>query len=545
MLAELQREFGGSADATATAAGRLEIFKNRINDVKERLGTFAIKAVTDAFDRIGGAVHYVQSVLKTVDLTAFHDAWASVGSVVRDLGQTFGSLKSSLDPVKGDFDPLAETIQKLAKGGLNILTDMLWKVYEGLSAVNGLFHGGKGPLEDYANGLKQWEPPLKNIASLLMGQFQDSLKFVGQQAQQIGGWFKSSLLPALKDAAPGFSSLAHTILDTVVPALIQIRGMIIEVAEHAFAKWLPIVEKIVPILVRFGGILAKDISDALKFIVPHVMEAEKAVAKFADQVSDRVAPIVKKWLDGMMPKLQAFADWWQANWPTILAVLENVWTQISGVVKIAWSLVSGIILIGLDILSGNWKQAWEDVKGMLAGVWDGMMTYLRGVWGNIQLIFAPIGQWFHDRWQSVVDGFHSVLSGLGGIASNIWGNVTGAVKSGFNSVIDLVNGVISHINSINIGGVGVHIDMIPHLARGTDFFGGGLAVMGEDGPELAYLPRGARIIPAAQTAQMLSSAGGSKQPVTIIFQVGSQRIAQAFLPDLISQVRHMTGNWSI
>lgn len=554
MLAELQREFGGSADATATAAGRWEILKNRMNDFKEQaaaavlpvlmnIADFLGGALFGAFDKIGGAIHYVQNVLKSVDLTDFHDAWANVESAVRSLSQTFGSLKSSLDPVKGDFDPLAEAIQRLAKGGLKILTDGLGKLYEGLSAVNGLFHGGKGPLTDYVSSLKQWEPPLRNIANLLIGQFKDGLKFASDEAKQIGDWFKTSLLPALKEAEPGFNSLAHTILDTVVPALINIRGLIIEVAEHAFQKWLPIVEKIVPILIKFGGILAKDISDALKFIVPRAMEAEKTIAKFAEQIQDRVAPIVKKWLDDMMPKLQAFADWWQANWPTILAVLENVWTQISGIVKIAWSLVSGIILIGLDILSGNWKQAWEDVKGMLAGVWDGMMTYLRGVWGNIQLIFKPIDQWFHDRWQSVVDGFHSILGGIGDAAHGIFNNVTGAIRGAFNNIIDLVNNVIGHINSINVGGVGIHIDMIPHLASGTNFFPGGLALVGEHGPELAYLPTGTRVVPNSQLSSAMS--GGSKQPVYITFQVGSQTIARAFLPDLVNEIRHGTGNWAI
>lgn len=49
-------------------------------------------------------------------------------------------------------------------------------------------------------------------------------------------------------------------------------------------------------------------------------------------------------------------------------------------------------------------------------------------------------------------------------------------------------------------------------AAGTEYFGGGLAVVGEFGPELAALPRGSRITPASQTRRMLEAAndrGGS------------------------------------
>lgn len=44
-------------------------------------------------------------------------------------------------------------------------------------------------------------------------------------------------------------------------------------------------------------------------------------------------------------------------------------------------------------------------------------------------------------------------------------------------------------------------------ASGDQYFGGGLAVVGEFGPELAAMPRGTRITPAAQTRRMLEGAG--------------------------------------
>jgi hypothetical protein len=52
-------------------------------------------------------------------------------------------------------------------------------------------------------------------------------------------------------------------------------------------------------------------------------------------------------------------------------------------------------------------------------------------------------------------------------------------------------------------------------ALGTSYFGGGLALVGERGPELVGLPRGTRIWPAQQSMAMAGAAGGGNVTVNI------------------------------
>lgn len=52
---------------------------------------------------------------------------------------------------------------------------------------------------------------------------------------------------------------------------------------------------------------------------------------------------------------------------------------------------------------------------------------------------------------------------------------------------------------------------ILHFATGVQNFGGGMAVVGEEGPELVYLPAGSDVVPTQQTQQILSG-GGSASP---------------------------------
>ena len=89
----------------------------------------------------------------------------------------------------------------------------------------------------------------------------------------------------------------------------------------------------------------------------------------------------------------------------------------------------------------------------------------------------------------------------------MWDGITGIVKGAINVLIDAVNGMIRalngiqiHIPKVGIGDVavgpfdwnGLNLSTIPRLAVGTRDFGGGWAMLGERGPELARLPRGTR-----------------------------------------------------
>jgi len=51
------------------------------------------------------------------------------------------------------------------------------------------------------------------------------------------------------------------------------------------------------------------------------------------------------------------------------------------------------------------------------------------------------------------------------------------------------------------------------LAKGTDYFKGGLAIVGEQGAELVELPRGAKVHPHDKTKQILNN-----QPQFVVIQ---------------------------
>jgi TP901 family phage tail tape measure protein len=80
-----------------------------------------------------------------------------------------------------------------------------------------------------------------------------------------------------------------------------------------------------------------------------------------------------------------------------------------------------------------------------------------------------------------------------------------------------------------------------HFAEGTNYAPGGWAVVGERGPELAYIPQGAQIIPHNQSVAQSSSSASSGRPVVIQFVINGRQLAQAALPDFVQAIREATG----
>jgi LAS superfamily LD-carboxypeptidase LdcB len=80
---------------------------------------------------------------------------------------------------------------------------------------------------------------------------------------------------------------------------------------------------------------------------------------------------------------------------------------------------------------------------------------------------------------------------------------------------------------------------LPKLAAGTEYWSGGTALLGEHGPERAWLPAGTRVTPAGATRRL--GDGGNAQPVTNHFDLRGA----VMTADLLSQMNAMSQSMGI
>lgn len=123
-----------------------------------------------------------------------------------------------------------------------------------------------------------------------------------------------------------------------------------------------------------------------------------------------------------------------------------------------------------------------------------------------------------DRFADSIANTSAEYLKLGGIAGDV---VNGIIRDLIRLAIQqtvvkgLMSGIRSLLGAAGSGGDGGGGGGEKNAASGTSFAHGGTYRVGESGPETVFLPRGARVLPATQTAAM----GRNSQPMQVVVRV--------------------------
>jgi phage-related protein len=143
-------------------------------------------------------------------------------------------------------------------------------------------------------------------------------------------------------------------------------------------------------------------------------------------------------------------------------------------------------------IKDGFTNAWNNVKTLYAGIPKWLGDCFATAWTNIQNVFANFPTFFAGLWNKIKNTFSS-------LGTSIASAISGAVKSGINGVIsmiqktinsaiDIINGAINLINKIpkvNVGKV-KHLTL-PRMAKGGIVDEPTIAEIGEAGRE-AVIP---------------------------------------------------------
>ena len=264
--------------------------------------------------------------------------------------------------------------------------------------------------------------------------------------------------------------------------------------------------------------------------------------------------VVKFLNDVFGPAMQAAGDWFTWLYEDII---KPVFDGIAAVFTFIWenvirpwlqAIVIGFVLLGMAF-TWLYENAIKPVAGFIGEIFNWIYNYIIKpvvdrivsafqAWGRMftwlyENVIKPVGQAlgtaFSFIWTNVIkpvadfivgaiknigDVIGAVFGGIGKIIGDAFNAVIGIVRAPVNAIIDLLNGMIGRLNGIRIeipefardlfGGarsIGFNIAKIPKLATGGNITGSGTVMVGEAGPELLTLPKGARVTP-------LDKAGG-------------------------------------
>lgn len=501
----------GKADSATKAFGQVEKsvdgLRGKIEKLapiaKAALGALALKLGKDTVDAASQAEQSIgatQSVFggfasqvidrsnqaaKAFGLSAngYRESANLIGSLLKNQGVSMDQLAGKTDSMIGTASNLAATFGGSTK--------------DAVDALSSAFKGEFDPLERYGISIKQStvneelaaqgkdkltgaalkQAQQQAITNLITDQASDSAgafanqtntlaekqQIMGAQVENIKAKLGDKLLPVVGKAVDGFSQLLD-FFDRNSAILIPLTGGILGLSTAVYGinkaadiykdtqRALNGVMEANPIfriitlvsLLATGLVIAYEKSETFRDIVNGAFNVVKNVAQ---TVADFFTQDIPKAFHAVADAARKVIDWFKDHWPLLLGILTG-----------PFGLAVGEIVKHRDQIVHFFEEIGPKLVSALARVGD--------------ILLAPFKA-----------GFSAV--------AHLWNDTVGKLHFGIPDWVPV------------IGGKEFSMPKIPEFANGGTVRSAGVALVGEEGPELVRLPAGAHVFPTDRTLQAL------------------------------------------
>lgn len=359
---------------------------------------------------------------------------------------------------------------------------------------------------------------------------------------------------------------AATSANTLEGKMGRLKLMLAETGETIGSKFLPVGLKLadwflrsgVPAMTRFGDYLGKTlppIFTKVRAVVSTVMGALKG------DIGGNLNGVKEIFRN----TVSIIRSLWNAFGSNILQYARSTFTNIRTVIRGAFTVIRGIFKTVSALLKGDWKGVWDGIKTILRGAWTLIKGLVRQGFNVIRFAFKNFGviakALFRAAWTGIktvaqlgvqwvitqVTQMPNRIKALGGLMlsagkaliSKLWEGVKSVAGNAGGFVADLVGKIKSGINNMlnlplnfklpKVLG-GSTLTIIPRFEHGTNFAPGGVALVGEAGPELVDLPRGSKVTPHGPSmARLGAGGGGDERPIIVQLQLDGKTVEQLLI----------------
>lgn len=411
MLAELSREFGGSAKAAADAAGPMVQLGAQFDNIKQTVGDALLPVLNTLMQTfsgfLSGAMPAITAAIQGIGagFSALFQAFQGNGQPLLDffnnLGGVFGPIGTFLVNIIANFQAFFAT---LSQGG------------DILGAFATLIGSNFGAVTNLIGGL------LEQLGKALPG----ILAKLGEWGQAFVSWIGPKIPIMLGKLAEFVGSLLNWIFNTALPAIIQKLGE----WGKAFIDWVG--PKIPPLLLELGKLLVQlggwILTTALPAVITKLGEWGKA---FIDWVGPKIMPLLGElgklllqvggWILGtalpaIIGKLLewggAFVAWIGPKIPPLLVELGKLLAQLGG-----WLITTALPAIVLKLAEWGgaflgWiaKDVLPTLPAKLGEIASALWTWITQIAKDAIAKAANVGR-------SLLDG---ILNGLAGLAEALF-----------------------------------------------------------------------------------------------------------------------------
>ena len=210
---------------------------------------------------------------------------------------------------------------------------------------------------------------------------------------------------------------------------------------------------------------------------------------------------IKPAIDWIIEAFKAMGDWFAWLWTDII---QPVMGFIGDVFMWLWdTVVMFYVNLIIDIINYLGSVFEWLYKNAIKPAFDAIGLAFDWIWKNV---IKPVVDWISGAIKTIGDVVTSVFTGISNFIRDTFNGIIGIIKGPINAVIGFINTMIDGLNTIKIdipdwvpewGGkkIGFNIAKLPMLADGGNITGSGSVMVGEAGPEILNLPKGAKVTP--------------------------------------------------
>ena len=186
---------------------------------------------------------------------------------------------------------------------------------------------------------------------------------------------------------------------------------------------------------------------------------------------------------------------------------------------------------GVNAVFGWVKKHWRLIGIMMYGPIFIAVTTIIHHWDTLRGAATKIWSFLSKGWEAIGKGIGVVLDGISNNAVGIIKTVYNAIATAWNAVADVWEPIKDQINNVSPLDDLPSIPKLPGMATGGTVTGSGWSWVGERGPELAYFPSGASVIPMtpASVAPLPDTPklGGGDQVIHTSVAIDGREVAKA------------------
>jgi hypothetical protein len=498
MLAELQKEFGGSAEAAGkTFGGQLQILQNDLEDTKQKIGTALLPILGQLVTSVAGMVMpAIQKFGDFLQSPAFQQFASGVGQQIVAAFKNIGSfVKTDVVPAVNDFigviksPQFADFVNKLKDLG-STLGSVVGPAFSGNTpVVKDLFNFVKttaipalsGLVEALTNTVKWLRDhgsAVSFVASLITALYVPALIKAGVEAAIAGAKTAAGFIAnVIKVGVEGFQAGAKLLTFTIniiqtgaeaamagIKIGINFVGSIIKSGIESAIAGTKVAISFVANIVKAGiesAIAGAKVAGS--FITSIIAAGTESVISGAKVAGSFIVSLISAGVEAVTSGAIIMAS----IVPALLATAAGALATAAPFILIGLVIAAVVIGIVLAIqhwaqitawFQGVWTVVWGAVSSFFVGIWNDIIKFLQNAWNFIvnaakigaslllAMIIGPIGLlafFIFQHWDQIKVATGVLFNTVVNFFAQLPGNIMNFLQSLPGKIMNLWNNIIT------------------------------------------------------------------------------------------------------